>query len=114
LLSAVAAQASVAIDNAQLYVRLEEKNALLEQSFDGRRLRQLPAHGRSAGQDVRRRPGRRDAIDATVVRCLLVPAVMALLGRASWWCPRWLARILPTIDLEGASWSARRPAERPA
>jgi len=37
------------------------------------------------------------AIDATVVRCLLIPAVMALLGRASWCCPPWLARILPTI-----------------
>jgi RND superfamily putative drug exporter len=54
------------------------------------------------------------AIDATVVRCLLVPAVMGLLGRASWWCPRWLARLLPRIDLEGASWSAGRTAEDPA
>jgi RND superfamily putative drug exporter len=41
------------------------------------------------------------AIDATIVRCLLVPAVMALLGRASWWCPRPLARLLPRIELEG-------------
>jgi len=37
---------------------------------------------------------------------------MAPLGLASWCCPPWLARILPTIDLEGASWSSRRPAER--
>ncbi|MDO8212897.1 MMPL family transporter [Conexibacter sp. CPCC 206217] len=40
-------------------------------------------------------------IDATVVRCLLVPAVMALMGRAAWWIPAWLDRILPRISVEG-------------
>ncbi|MEU0127607.1 MMPL family transporter [Streptomyces sp. NPDC006289] len=40
-------------------------------------------------------------IDATVVRLLLVPAVMTLLGRAAWWTPRWLDRILPHLDPEG-------------
>ncbi len=40
-------------------------------------------------------------IDATVVRLLLVPAVMYLLGRASWWLPKWLARLLPRLDVEG-------------
>ncbi|MER5843775.1 MMPL family transporter [Streptomyces prasinus] len=40
-------------------------------------------------------------IDATVVRLLLVPAVMMLLGRHAWWTPRWLDRILPHIDTEG-------------
>lgn len=40
-------------------------------------------------------------IDATVVRLLLVPAVMTLLGRWAWWTPRWLDRILPHIDAEG-------------
>ncbi|MEU3916931.1 MMPL family transporter [Streptomyces sp. NPDC029004] len=40
-------------------------------------------------------------IDATVVRLLLVPAVMTLLGSAAWWMPRWLDRILPHIDAEG-------------
>lgn len=40
-------------------------------------------------------------IDATVVRLLLVPAVMTLLGRAAWWSPRWLDRILPRVDAEG-------------
>jgi putative drug exporter of the RND superfamily len=40
-------------------------------------------------------------IDATVVRLLLVPAVMYLLGKASWWLPRWLARLLPRLDVEG-------------
>ncbi|WP_327329608.1 MULTISPECIES: MMPL family transporter [unclassified Streptomyces] len=41
-------------------------------------------------------------IDATVVRLLLVPAVMTLLGRAAWWTPRWLDRILPHLDAEGS------------
>ncbi len=40
-------------------------------------------------------------IDATVVRMVLVPATMSLLGRANWWLPAWLDRILPTIALEG-------------
>ncbi|WP_460096334.1 MMPL family transporter [Streptomyces drozdowiczii] len=42
-------------------------------------------------------------IDATVVRLLLVPAVMTLLGRGAWWAPRWLDRVLPHIDTEGVS-----------
>jgi len=41
-------------------------------------------------------------IDATLVRMVLVPATMSLLGRANWWLPGWLDRILPHLDLEGA------------
>ena len=40
-------------------------------------------------------------LDATVVRMLLVPATMELLGERNWWLPRWLDRILPRIDVEG-------------
>ncbi len=40
-------------------------------------------------------------IDATIVRMLLVPATMELLGEKNWWIPRWLDRILPRIDVEG-------------
>ncbi|MYS90999.1 MULTISPECIES: MMPL family transporter [Streptomyces] len=40
-------------------------------------------------------------VDATVVRLLMVPAVMTLLGRHAWWSPRWLERVLPHIDAEG-------------
>ncbi|WP_329285156.1 MMPL family transporter [Streptomyces sp. NBC_00691] len=40
-------------------------------------------------------------IDATVVRLLLVPAVMTLLGKHAWWTPRWLDRLLPHLDTEG-------------
>ncbi|WP_395638733.1 MMPL family transporter [Pseudolysinimonas sp.] len=46
--------------------------------------------------------------DAFVVRLLLMPALMHLLGRAAWWLPKWLDRILPDVDVEGAS------LERPA
>ena len=41
-------------------------------------------------------------LDATLVRMVLVPATMSLLGRANWWLPAWLERILPHIDLEAA------------
>jgi len=40
-------------------------------------------------------------IDATIVRLVLVPATMELLGDRNWWLPRWLDRILPKIDVEG-------------
>ncbi len=40
-------------------------------------------------------------IDATIVRMLLVPATMELLGDKNWWIPAWLDRILPRIDVEG-------------
>ncbi len=40
-------------------------------------------------------------IDATVVRLLLVPAVMYMLGRANWWMPEWLDRLLPELHVEG-------------
>ncbi|OIQ78980.1 membrane protein YdfJ [mine drainage metagenome] len=39
------------------------------------------------------------AVDATIVRGLLVPATMVLLGRATWWIPRWLDRVLPHLDV---------------
>ena len=39
-------------------------------------------------------------VDATVVRMVLVPASMALLGRWNWWLPAWLDRLLPHLDLE--------------
>lgn len=40
--------------------------------------------------------------DAFAVRLLLIPATMHLLGRSVWWIPRWLDRILPDVDVEGA------------
>jgi RND superfamily putative drug exporter len=40
-------------------------------------------------------------VDATIVRVILVPATMRLLGDANWWMPRWLDRVLPRLDIEG-------------
>ena len=48
--------------------------------------------------------------DAFVVRMLLMPAVMHLLGRSAWWLPRWLDRIIPNVDVEGAALERRHPA----
>ncbi|HSS67298.1 MAG TPA: MMPL family transporter, partial [Nocardioidaceae bacterium] len=39
-------------------------------------------------------------IDATVIRMVVVPGTMALLGKANWWLPAWLDRILPTLIVE--------------
>jgi putative drug exporter of the RND superfamily len=49
-------------------------------------------------------------LDATIVRMVLVPAVMQLLGRANWWIPRWLDRALPRLD--GDAVHAQAAAER--
>jgi RND superfamily putative drug exporter len=48
-------------------------------------------------------------LDAFVVRMLLMPALMHLLGRSAWWLPRWLDRILPNVDIEGASLERDHP-----
>jgi RND superfamily putative drug exporter len=40
------------------------------------------------------------AVDATVVRLVLVPALMAMFAEWNWWLPRWLDRILPSVDFE--------------
>jgi len=40
-------------------------------------------------------------VDATIVRMVLVPATMELLGEANWWLPKWLDRILPRFSVEG-------------
>ena len=40
-------------------------------------------------------------VDAFIVRVVLVPAIMRLLGRANWWMPAWLDRILPHLDIDG-------------
>jgi RND superfamily putative drug exporter len=47
-------------------------------------------------------------LDATIVRMVMVPATMALLGRANWWLPGWLDRQLPQVSMEGAD-APRQP-----
>ena len=51
-------------------------------------------------------------VDATVVRLVLVPAVMELLGRANWWLPAWLARLLPPAGRSGRAGSLSRERAR--
>jgi RND superfamily putative drug exporter len=47
-------------------------------------------------------------IDATVVRCLLVPALMLLMGKLNWYMPRWLDRVVPRISIEGGEFFDQR------
>jgi RND superfamily putative drug exporter len=54
------------------------------------------------------------AVDATVVRCLLVPAVMVLIGRANWWFPGFLEKTVPNFSIEGEEWFRRRDEEASA
>ena len=59
------------------------------------------------------------ALDATIVRCVLVPALMVLAHEANWWFPSWLARGLPPLNLQGEEFFAARdsaaaPAPAPA
>ncbi|MFC9747919.1 MMPL family transporter [Streptomyces niveus] len=51
--------------------------------------------------------------DAFLVRMTIVPAVLAILGDKAWWLPRWLDRLLPRVDIEGAALTAP-PADSPA
>jgi RND superfamily putative drug exporter len=53
-------------------------------------------------------------LDALVVRMLLLPAVLQLLGRNAWWLPRWLDRRLPRVAIEPEAHPAPRPALEPA
>ncbi len=53
------------------------------------------------------------AIDASIVRCILVPSVMVLLGKRNWWLPRALGR-LPRVGIEGEEYFKGRDAAAPA
>jgi RND superfamily putative drug exporter len=53
-------------------------------------------------------------IDASIIRMILVPAVMSLLGRHAWWMPKWLDRITPNLDIEGSEHLARVAREEQA
>ncbi|HEY6738044.1 MAG TPA: MMPL family transporter, partial [Actinopolymorphaceae bacterium] len=49
-------------------------------------------------------------VDAFVVRMLVVPGLLHLVGSAAWWLPRWAQRIMPDIDIEGAALERRHGA----
>jgi uncharacterized membrane protein YdfJ with MMPL/SSD domain len=51
------------------------------------------------------------ALDATLVRLVLVPAAMKLMGEWNWWMPSWLDRALPDVSFEGGSPTEPKPAE---
>jgi RND superfamily putative drug exporter len=51
-------------------------------------------------------------IDVLVVRMVITPAVVTLLGDRAWWMPAWLDRALPNISLEGSRETAEVEAER--
>jgi len=51
-------------------------------------------------------------VDATVVRMVLAPALMQLMGRANWWIPSWLDRVLPRLDAPAAAKKAWAGASR--
>jgi RND superfamily putative drug exporter len=51
-------------------------------------------------------------VDAFVVRMIIMPAVLSLLGRAAWWLPTWLDRLLPRLDTEGHTLEAPVEAEK--
>jgi RND superfamily putative drug exporter len=40
-------------------------------------------------------------LDAFVVRLVLIPSVMTLLGKSAWWLPKWLSKLIPNVDIEG-------------
>ena len=52
-------------------------------------------------------------LDASLVRMLLVPATMELLGERNWWLPKWLDRILPTLNVEGPALEELAASGRP-
>jgi putative drug exporter of the RND superfamily len=52
-------------------------------------------------------------LDAVVIRCLMLPAVLQLLGRATWYMPSWLDRLLPRISIEGSLEQAPAAAAKP-
>jgi RND superfamily putative drug exporter len=53
-------------------------------------------------------------LDATIVRCLLVPALMLLMGKVNWYMPKWLDRIVPHVSIEGAEFFEARDAKAKA
>jgi RND superfamily putative drug exporter len=53
-------------------------------------------------------------IDASIVRMILVPAIMTVLGPHAWWMPRWLEPVVPQLHLEGSDAAATAAAAQPA
>lgn len=56
-------------------------------------------------------PSEVPSVDAFIVRMTLTPAIMALLGDKAWWMPKWLDRLTPNMDVEGAALSEKMSEE---
>jgi RND superfamily putative drug exporter len=54
------------------------------------------------------------ALDAAIVRLILVPATMELMGAFNWWLPKWLDRLLLDMDFESSGSAAEPASEEPA
>jgi putative drug exporter of the RND superfamily len=52
-------------------------------------------------------------VDAYIARTVLVPSVMHMLGRANWWLPAWLDRLLPRLHVEPAELTSTGPLRQP-
>ncbi|MFF2553341.1 MMPL family transporter [Nocardia sp. NPDC058058] len=52
-------------------------------------------------------------LDAFVVRMVLIPSLLVLMGKWAWWIPKWLDRVLPDIDVEGAKLAALKESSAP-
>jgi putative drug exporter of the RND superfamily len=50
-------------------------------------------------------------LDATIVRCLLVPALMVMMGKINWYMPGWLDKVVPHVSIEGAEFFEERDRE---
>jgi RND superfamily putative drug exporter len=50
-------------------------------------------------------------LDAFVVRMVILPALMHLVGDGAWWLPKWLDRALPNVDVEGSALEREHPIE---
>jgi RND superfamily putative drug exporter len=52
-------------------------------------------------------------LDALLVRTVLVPSIMHLLGRSNWWIPRWLDKVLPRLHVEGSGGTTPEAVDPP-
>ncbi len=50
--------------------------------------------------------------DAFIVRMVIIPSVMALMGDKAWWLPKWLDKILPNVDIEGEKLARSLPRDK--
>lgn len=49
-------------------------------------------------------------LDAFIIRMMVMPSLLAMMGKAAWWLPKWLDRIVPNVDVEGEKLRAMLPA----